>query len=673
MPDAFGNLLAGSISCYIVDNLIGVPSFHYEPIFAQEVTRAAAAFRPTVIALELPACVQSELEWGLACWPGPVVSLSRGTFFPFVPGDSIFEGYRIGRTSGIEIELVDVLVPEALRASTSESRADSALPWPGPELAIAGKTLFIQTIQALLEAAGGTSSGDQAREAHMAARLASLMESHERVMWVGGMAHWRNIVERIRSRNFEAPTVPLLVDSEFRRLRLSPSALYRMTQRLPYLVSAYAADPFQYDEASAIRSMALRALELDDESESTLVVSMLGAASDHNDPFVDPERGSPIDVARVLLYARNLALTDDLRERPTFGEVLTAAAGTIDPFYAGRLYAIAMEEKSSPLALGLDPLEYYEVREKHEVYFCRKGKEEEIIYARPWPRSRFNERSLTIAEVRKRSEILKDLPKGEGDKRIWECYQPDWEEYEAFVNYVMRRASVSDPEDARSLPFTSGMRDGLDARATLRHWTESKIYVREEKRGHLNFTNAAVDWTSATEYSAILRGVTPGGWTDPSQTRLGSCSRENEDITILQRDPHVQLDHREFSFLTLDLPTSARGPEGKEARSFYDEVILPLVRIPKTRDNLYEWLEIMFKFCAGKSFAYYSRYVPSPKIHRIGWLHDVKVVHFPLQRIPERLRRRNQAFRFMWLTPAQWEELQRRRANAAGTWSPPAA
>jgi hypothetical protein len=27
----------------------------------------------------------------------------------------------------------------------------------------------------------------------------------------------------------------------------------------------------------------------------------------------------------------------------------------------------------------------------------------------------------------------------------------------------------------------------------------------------------------------------------------------------------------------------------------------------------------------------------------------------------------------MSLTPAQWEELQRRRANAAGTWSPPAA
>jgi hypothetical protein len=649
MPDAFGDLMAGSISSYVVDNLVGVPSYHFEPIFAQEVARAVSAFRPTVIALEYPAGVQPELEWSLAFWPAPVVSLSDRTFFPFVPGDSILEGYRIGRASGIEIALVDIHLPQALRAWTSES-------FPGPELAFAGRALFLQVCQALLDADGETSLGNQAREAHMAARLAGLMESHERVMWVGGMAHWRNIVQRIRSRNFEAPAVPRLLDSKFRRLRLSPSALYRMTQRLPYLVSAYAANPLSYDEASAVQSMALRALELDDESE--------------DDPLFDPERDSPIDVARSLLYARNLAMTHDLRERPTFGELLTAAAGTIDAFYAGRLYAIAMEEKSSSVALGLDPLEH-EVREGYEVYFCR----DEIIDAAPWLPPRLNERVLTIIQVRKRSsEILKDLPKGKGAKGIWECYPPDWEQYEEFVNYIMRRASVSDPEDARSVPFTSGMRDGLDVRATLRRWTESKVYVREEKRGHLNFTNAAVDWTSATEYSAVLRGVTPGGWIDPSQTRLGSCSRETEDkVRILQNDPYVQLNHREFSFLTLDLPTSARGPKGEEARSFYHEVILPLVRIPKTRDNLYEWLEIMFKFCAGKPFAYYSRYVPSPKIHRIGWLHDVEVVHFPLQRITERLRRRNQVFRFMSLTPAQWEELQRRRANAAGTWSSPAA
>jgi hypothetical protein len=668
MPEGFGDLMAGSTSCYVVDNLIGIPSFHYEPLFAREVARAAAAFRPTVIALELPDSVRSELEWSLECWPGPVVSLSHQAFFPFVPGDSILEGYRIGRASGIEIALVDVHLPEALRTPISKSHADSVSPWLGPELVTEGKELFLHGVQGLLDAGGETSSGNQFREAHMAARLASLMESHERVMWVGGMAHWRNIVERIRSRTFDAPTVPLLADSKSRRMRLSPSALYRMTQRLPYLVSAYAADPFKYDEVLATQSMALRALELD-ESRSTFVVSAPGAASDHDDPFLDPERGSPIDVARALLYARNLALTDDLRERPTFGELLTAAAGTIDPFYAGRLYAVAMEEKSSPQALGLDPLEH-KVRDGHEFYVCG----DEIIDAFPWLPSRLNERALTVFEIRKRSsEMLKDLPKGGGDKAFWQCYPPDLEEYESFVNYAMRRASMSDPGEVASVRFTTGMRDGLDVRATLRHWAEDEIYVREEKRGRLNFTNAALDWTSATEYSAILRGTTEGGWIDPSETHLGTCSRQTRGATILQHDPHMQRNDREFSLLTLDLPNSANGPEGKEAKSFYSKVIRPLVALPKSRDTLYDWLEIMFTFCAGKPFAYYSRYVPSPAIHRIAWQHDVEVVHFPLQRLPERLRRRNQVFRFMSLTRAQWDELQRRRANVAGTWSAPAA
>jgi len=57
------------------------------------------------------------------------------------------------------------------------------------------------------------------------------------------------------------------------------------------------------------------------------------------------------------------------------------------------------------------------------------------------------------------------------------------------VQYLLRRASVADPGEARSLPFTAGLADGLDARATIRHWHEDTIYVREEQRGQMNVTN----------------------------------------------------------------------------------------------------------------------------------------------------------------------------------------
>ena len=77
----------------------------------------------------------------------------------------------------------------------------------------------------------------------------------------------------------------------------------------------------------------------------------------------------------------------------------------------------------------------------------------------------------------------------------------------------------------------------------------------------------------------------------------------------------------------------------------------------------------LFEFCAGKPFAYYSTYVPGPKVHRVAWRHKVQVVHFPLQRLPGKLMFRHKDFRFFALTRAQWEEFERRRSASAATWS----
>lgn len=217
----------------------------------------------------------------------------------------------------------------------------------------------------------------------------------------------------------------------------------------------------------------------------------------------------------------------------------------------------------------------------------------------------------------------------------------------------------------KSAPFQVGLRDGLDVRATLRNWTKGTIYVREEQRSHLNFRNGAIDWINTSEHSDHLTGKVPGGWIDPSLTRLGSCSRTTRGHEVLQNDPWVQRDHRDFTLITLDAPTSSMI-----APTFYDYVILPLVRLQNTpKDTLYDWLEIMFELCAGKPFAYYSLYVPSPKVHRLAWRHKVQVVHFPLQRLPSRLLERHRSFRFFALTRKQWEEFYRRRSVSVATWS----
>jgi len=210
----------------------------------------------------------------------------------------------------------------------------------------------------------------------------------------------------------------------------------------------------------------------------------------------------------------------------------------------------------------------------------------------------------------------------------------------------------------------------LDIRATLRNWTRDEVYVREEQRGCMNFTNGAIDRTSGSERSDVLTGVTSGGWTDPSLTQLGSCSRTCIPAEPLESDPWVQRNHRELSFVTLDLPTLAPGTDDSGAKAFYDLVIWPLVDLQRSaKDNLYSWLEVMLAFCSGKPFAYYSRYVPSPRIFAIASRHRVTLRHFPLRLLPTRLVERNRTFRFMSLTREQWEEFERRCSDSQGTWA----
>lgn len=651
---------------FVSGRLIGIPSYHYDPIFAKIATQALATFRPSTVALELPEGLINELDWAASCWPGPVVSASQSALFPFVPGDSIFEAFRAARASGTPVVLVDLPAAEPAAASPKRRRGACL---PGPELSRARASLFLEATDALLAETGPEAPWNIAREAHMARCLSQLLEQGDTVMWVGGMAHWTRIVARITDGNFDSPAVDLAVHSAFRRMRLAPSALYRMTDRLPWLVARYAQDPVTYHEDSAIQGLCLEATKKSDRGSVVLVLA--GQSTDSLDVTDEKESATPIDLARTLQYARNLAAAGDMRDRPMFAELLTSAAATIGRRYAGRLYEVAMKEHTSSRAAEHDALEW-ELADGRERYRCG----DQIIDSKPWwpPRGGL---PLTIKEIRRRAddELYKDLPPaGKDSKRGWECAPDDEESYVSFVEYVLRRASLTDPEEVKAVPFRTGLRDGLDVRATLKNWAKGTIYVREEQRGHLNFRNGVIDWVNASEHSDILTGKKAGGWIDPDFVQLGSCSRETDTMELLQEDPRTQRDHREFTLITLDAPTfvpaATPGVTKPGPKTFFALVIQPLIDIRGTKnDNLYGWLNIMFAFCSGKPFAYYSRYVPSPKIHRIAWQHKVQLIHFPLQRLPAELLNRHKTFRFFGFTREQWEEFQRRRAARTGTWS----
>ena len=209
-------------------------------------------------------------------------------------------------------------------------------------------------------------------------------------------------------------------------------------------------------------------------------------------------------------------------------------------------------------------------------------------------------------------------------------------------------------------------------RDTIRHWKDGEVYVREQANAQLRVTNAIIDFTSRTERSAVLQGKGKGrnnaGWIDPDCTHVGSCSREAVEAVVLQDQPcHVTERIREFSMVTVDCPTWIKGGHGV---TFYDRVISPLLGLPKGYNDLYDWLDIMFRFCQRKTVAYYSAYVPSSRITRIARKHRVRLVYIPLSRIPKPLLQRNRTFRFLWLTRTQWDELLKGISDQHNAWVP---
>jgi hypothetical protein len=122
--------------------------------------------------------------------------------------------------------------------------------------------------------------------------------------------------------------------------------------------------------------------------------------------------------------------------------------------------------------------------------------------------------------------------------------------------------------------------------------------------------------------------------------------------------------------VTLDHPTFKTRPSAGE---FWDHVIQPLVSFGGARTTVYDWLALVFEFCEGKPFVYYSRYTPSARIYALARLHKVRLRWCPLSRLSGALVARHRFWRQLWLTESQWRELQARLARGVRNGPDPQA
>jgi hypothetical protein len=207
--------------------------------------------------------------------------------------------------------------------------------------------------------------------------------------------------------------------------------------------------------------------------------------------------------------------------------------------------------------------------------------------------------------------------------------------------------------------------DAVARRSWREEVDDSGLVSRREEPPRVR--HAIVDWTSEREDSPLLNGEIGGAWIDPDCLHVGGVSRVRDDMrtTLAERPGAINVEFREWSFLTLDTPTWHED-RSREGESLVRRLILPLVNLSGTADDtLYGWLALIFAFCGRSELAYYSRYVPGAEVHAIAREHGVRVRHSALRDLPEALVASNAAYRSMRLSLGQWREL-RRRLEAAG-------
>ncbi|MEZ4407761.1 MAG: hypothetical protein R3A52_15005 [Polyangiales bacterium] len=625
-------------------NLLGVPSRHYAPVFGQLARRSIESFAPEVVALEVVPAMEAALASAAACWPTPVLAGGGRMWAPLVPGDSMVEAYRLAIARGVTVRCVDLPVRRPKR--------DGRVVPLGAELAAHVELpSLVQAVDALFAAEGEPLVEDIAREAAMARALRGLMATHARVLWVGGMAHWTRLVRRLEADDFDAPAVELEPEAEQAAYRMTGAALYELTGRTPYDVARCASDLEGYASSDALRALAVESCPTLDDDD----------AREFEDD--DEETQSTADLTRLWAYARNLSAVSGVCAEPSFETLLRSAVACVGERYAARVFLRAFEEPASTEAAAEMPV-MDRVWTQARGEFRADGEKHEV---EPWwgverspGRMRWTmEEARRVATGRQRffveTEDDEDEEEFDESKRRWTVLTKDEVRYRAYVDSVLRIASRRLTYESLSTKFVSGLGDGIDIRETIRRWQDDEVYVRAAHDEGFAVTNVVIDYIGDREGTDmhLSRGVhAKDGWIDPSWRIAGSVSRTG-DQTVLQRRPiFVQRNPRYLSFVTTDLMTIT---DFEPQFDLYTEVILKLLDLPKRDNTLYGWMDVWCRFCQGKPLGYFSRYRPSRRLYAIAHRHGVKLIHVPLSQISPKMQKAHSHLYFMCMTRPQWE------------------
>ena len=428
-----------------------IPVLHGQLEFAVAVRQALDELQPDCVAVELPETLAKPVLRGVARLP--LLSVvhyrdQRGlpVYLPIEPADPLVEALRCGMERQLPVHLVDQDVDHY-------GRHEEDFPDPYAVKRLGHKAYCDTFFQTLQDAT--VDPADAGREAVMVCHLRRLLERHQRVVFVCGLAHARRVEALLAGPDQGEP---------LRRLRRDEVTLYHLAAESSREVMAVV--PFLSAAYEAARSQPAALDTLDRAAEQLRLAQRARQAHEKN----SGEAVAAAALAVMFRFARNYALVER-RLSPDLYQLLVAARGAVDDSFSWEVWNLATdwphqtkEPELQVINLSIEDL----FANPRYIRFHRKLK----------TRRRRMLRLVKSRQQEQRPGEWKEEWKGEGI-----CSHPPEDlVIESYGDFLKKKArGLLSAEHARVEPFSASLLDGIDVRETLRNWHEGRLYVREQQ------------------------------------------------------------------------------------------------------------------------------------------------------------------------------------------------
>lgn len=428
-----------------------LPILHYNMECASEVVKAAKEIKPDCIVVELPENMQNELIKAASRLPDlSVVKASQKNgkplFYLSEPCDGLFEALRFGLEHNIAVYCIDLDVD-------NYPFFKDPLPDPYAISKIGFKHYMEACYGNLPPSLRKTFPIDREREYYMARRLKELSFSYDRILFVGGLAHIKKVLELTDQKAFKK-------QEPVARETIEVFSLTEESQRELMSEFGYLSLNYEFWRDDYLSKESIKTAIPDRQKIYLSLLKQAGLRYKESTGNELPH----YCLRNTLKFMRNYAHLKG-KLLPDLFELLASAKGCVDHNYAYETWLLAT---TYPFLKNVDALP--EIKLRVEDLF---GGSKKIQFHRKLK----NPKATQFIKRKKDAASFRFTP----PNPFSICsYPPEDTVIENFGRFLKKKGvQILTEENLKVVPFSTSLEDGIDTKETIRHLFEKKLYVKK--------------------------------------------------------------------------------------------------------------------------------------------------------------------------------------------------